>query len=236
MPSKPQLSESCVACKFRSHEFFCDLPSTALEAFEGIKRQSEHPAGAFLFMEGQAPRGVFLLCQGRVKIYMTSALGKLLLLKSAEAGEILGLHATISGRPYDATTEVQEPSRMAFVARGDFLRFLREHAEACLRAAQQLSDSCKDAYEQVRSIGLAHTAAEKLARLLLEWSENGQQTPLGIRVEVQHTQEEIAQIIGTSRETVNRLFGKLGQESLIQVHGSILLIRDRSALANLVNT
>ena len=228
--------ESCVACKIRSEAFFCDLPRPAREAFEGIKRAAVYPAHALLFLEGMPPRGIYLLCQGRAKITMTSAAGKMLLLKFAEAGEILGLHAVILSRPYDATAEVVESSRVAFVREDDFLRFLRQHGEACLRAARFVSESCQDAYEQVRSIGLSHTAAEKLALLLLEWSSEGEETGQGIRIKLRLTQEEIAQIIGASRETVNRLFGKFDTESLIRIQGSTLWIRNPGALANLVNT
>lgn len=236
VPIRSPLTDHCAACQLKSHAFFCDLPKTTMDDFESIKRSTAYPAHSLLFMEGEAPRGIFLLCHGRAKLYMTSAQGKMLLLRFADGGEILGLHAALSNRPYDATAEVLEPAQVAFVPQAEFLRFLERHAEACLKAARQLSDRCQDAFDQMRSIGLAHTAAEKLARLLLEWSSEGHQTPQGIRVEIHITQEEIAQLIGSSRETVNRLFSKFGSESLITLHGSTLLVHNPTALASLVNT
>ena len=235
-PFRTPFTEHCAACQLKSHAFFCDLPKDTLDDFESIKRATSYPTHSLLFMEGEPPRGIFLLCQGRAKLYMTSAQGKMLLLRFADGGEILGLHAALSNRPYDATAEVLEESRVAYVPQAEFLRFLERHAEACLKAARQLSDRCQDAFDQMRSIGLAHTAAEKLARLLLEWSSEGRETPQGIRIEIRLTQEEIAQLIGSSRETVNRLFSKFGSESLITLHGSTLLVHNPAALASLVNT
>ncbi len=235
-PIRTDLPTSCAACQFRAQSFFCELPKPALNDFEAIKHAGVYPAHSYLFMEGEAPRGIFVLCQGRVKLFMTSSLGKTLLLRPAVPGEILGLHAVISGRPNAVTAEVAVPTQAAFILQADFLRFLECHADACVRAMRQLSVRCHDAFEQMRIIGLAHTAAEKLARLLLERTSEGLATPQGIRIELGHTQEEIAHIIGSSRETVNRLFSRFGSEGLITVQGSALLVHDPAALASFINT
>ena len=58
-----------------------------------------------LFVEGQAPRGIFVLCKGRVKLSICASDGKTLILKIAEAGEVLGLSAAVSGAPYELTAE-----------------------------------------------------------------------------------------------------------------------------------
>src|ERR1700747_1913185 len=91
-----------------------------------------------------------------------------------------------------------------FLRREDFLRFLQNHADACLNAAQHLSKNCQSAYEMIRSLGLSHSVGEKLARLLLEWAADGEETKDGIRIKISLTHEEIAQLIGTSRYAVTR--------------------------------
>ena len=80
-----ELVENCVICKLRSDSFFCSLPKGALDAFDKIKYTASYPAGAVLFVEGQSPRGIYMLCKGRVKLSTTSAEGKTLILKIAEA-------------------------------------------------------------------------------------------------------------------------------------------------------
>jgi len=231
-----QITENCLICKLRHSGFFCDLPRHSLEEFERVKYASAYPQGAVLFVEGQSARGVYIICSGRVKLSTTSRDGKTLILRMAQAGEVLGLHATVSGKPYELTAETLQPSQLDFVKRDDFLRFLQNHGEACLNAAQHLSQNCQSAYEMIRSLGLSHSVSEKLARLILEWAADGEETKDGIRIKISLTHEEIAQLIGTSRETVTRVLGEFREKELAQLRGSTLLIRNKAGLERLVGS
>lgn len=230
-----EILENCLTCKWRTDQFFCSLSSDALKAFDSITFTTVYPAGSILYTEGQAPRGVFMLCNGRAKLSVTSSEGKRLITRVAEPGEVLGISCVISGKSYKSTAETLEPSQINFVKRDDFLRFLQNFGEACLHAAEQLSEECLVANDHVRSLGLSHSAAEKLAHLLLEWcDEAGNTTESGTRVKLMMTHEEISQMIGTSRETVTRLLGELKDQKVLSIKGSTLLIHDKSALEALV--
>src|SRR6266576_806951 len=231
-----EITEDCLLCKLRSSSFFCNLPKAPLQDLEKIKYASAYPHGAVLFVEGQAPRGVYVICSGRVKLTTTSRDGKTLILRIAEPGEVLGLHATVSGRPYELTGETLQPCQLDFLRRDDFLRFLQNHADACLNAAQHLSRNCQSAYEMIRSLGLSHSVGEKLARLLLEWASEGDHTKEGIPAKVSRTHEEIAQLIGTSRETVTRVLTEFREKKFAQLRGSTLLILNKSDLERLIDT
>jgi CRP/FNR family transcriptional regulator, cyclic AMP receptor protein len=228
------ITENCVLCKLRHAGFFCDLPKPALLEMEKIKYASGYPQGAILFVEGQSPRGIYIICSGRVKLSTTSRDGKTLILRIADAGEVLGLHGCVSGKPYELTAETLQPCQLDFIKRDDFLKFLQNHGDACLNAAQHLSQNCQNAYEMIRSLGLSHSVSEKLARLLLEWSSDGENTKEGIRIKVSLTHEEMAQLIGTSRETVTRVLGEFREKNLAQLRGSTLLIKNKAALEQLV--
>jgi CRP/FNR family transcriptional regulator, cyclic AMP receptor protein len=229
-----QISENCLLCKLRQTGYFCDLPKPPLEEMEKVKYASAYPQGAVLFVEGQAPRGVYVICSGRVKLSTTSRDGKTLILRIAEPGEVLGLHATVSGKPYELTGETLQPCQLDFIRRDDFLRLLQHHADACLNAAQHLSQNCQSAYEMIRSLGLSHSVSEKLARLLLEWASDGETTKEGIRIKIALTHEEIAQLIGTSRETVTRVLSEFREKKLAQLRGSTLMILNKTALEKMV--
>jgi len=229
-----QLAENCLICKLRHSGFFCDLPKGPLEDLEKIKYASAYPQGALLFLEGQAARGTYIVCSGRVKLSTTSRDGKTLILRIAQAGEVLGLHATVSGKPYELTAETLQPCQLDFIKRDDFLRFLQHHADACLNAAQHLSQNCQDAYEMIRSLGLSHSVSEKVARLLLEWAIDGENTKEGIRIKVSLTHEEMAQLVGTSRETVTRVLGEFREKRLAQLRGSTLMIQNKAGLEKLI--
>jgi CRP/FNR family transcriptional regulator, cyclic AMP receptor protein len=238
MTSSPyglEMIESCQSCRLRSGRLFCDLPTRVLESFEELKYATLFPKGAMLFMEGQHARGVFVLCAGRVKLTTCSSDGKAMITQIAEAGEVLGLSAAVSDRPYEVTAETLSPCQVNFVRREDFLNFLSEHAEACLRVAQSLSNNYHEAYEQARSLGLSSSVAEKLAKFILEWSERyGKESDRGIQLKLTLTHEEIAQLIGTSRESVTRLLSDFKHQGLIQVKGATLVVRDKPRLQALV--
>src|SRR5277367_5056563 len=124
------ITENCLICKLRHSGFFCDLPKGSVEDLEKIKFASAFPQGAILFVEGQDVRGVYIICSGRVKLSTTSREGKTLILRIAEPGEVLGLHATVSGKPYELTAETLQPCQLDFIKRDDFQRFLQNHADA----------------------------------------------------------------------------------------------------------
>jgi CRP/FNR family cyclic AMP-dependent transcriptional regulator len=229
-----QIVESCIVCPHREDRLFCNLAPAALERLSEITGSATYPKGATLFVEGQPSRGVFILCSGHVKLSTSSADGKTLILRISEPGDLLGLPATISGRPYEVTADVIEPTQANFISRTDFLSFLREFGDAALRVAQELSETYQAAFAEMRSIGLSHSAGEKLARFLLDWSANHKPENGTIKFNMTLTHEEIAQMIGASRETVTRLFADFKQRNLLQIKGSIVTIKDQSGLERLM--
>ena len=226
--------ENCGDCKMRASHLFCGLPWKDLESFESITHTIAYPGDTGLFAEGQMPRGVFVLCKGRVKLSLRSPAGKNLIMKIAEPGEMLGLSATIKGNPYEVSAETVDPSQLHFVKRDDFMRFLREHGEACLRVTQQLSEKYMSTCREMRSLAIPHAANAKLATLILDWlPKNDDAAGAESCFKLFLTHEEIAQMIGMSRETVTRAFAELKKRQILQVKGATLLIRNKAALRNM---
>src|SRR2546429_9034321 len=109
-----KMIEKCLTGECREDRQFCHLPDEAREELQRIKATAVYPKGALLCLEGQAPRGVFVLCTGRAKLSTTSAEGKTIILRIAEPGEVLGLTAIVGDTPYEATVETLEPSQANF--------------------------------------------------------------------------------------------------------------------------
>jgi CRP/FNR family transcriptional regulator, cyclic AMP receptor protein len=226
-------SENCQTCKTRTSGFFCQLSAPALKDFNTVRSPAAYPAGALLFLEKQDPRGVFVLCEGQVKLSISSSSGKTLILRIAKPGEILGLMATLSGIPYEVTAETLHPCQVAFIRREDFLHFVAKHPEAYQAAVKQLSTLYSGACEQLRTVGLSASAPEKLARLLLDWSADGRDARQGMPIKLPLTHEEIAEFIGTTRETVTRTLSEFKSRQLVALQGSTLMISNRPALENI---
>lgn len=229
--------ENCTRCPHREERLFCNLSKAAIEHLQAIKSTSTYPKGAMLFVEGQDSRGAFILCKGKAKLYTSSADGRTIILRIALPGEVLGLTSTIANKPYEATVEVLEPSQVNFLPKADFLRFLSQHGDASMHVAKQLSSNCAGAYEEIRCLGLSASSAEKLARMLLAWAipELKATNNKEAKITLSLTHEEIAQMIGSSRETVTRLFAEFRRKQLLVVKGSSVWLRDIPALHRMVS-
>jgi CRP/FNR family transcriptional regulator, cyclic AMP receptor protein len=229
-----QIIERCLSCPYRKDRLFCDLPPAALQRLAAITAPSTYPKGATLFVEGQAPRGVFVLCSGKVKLSTSSADGKTLILRVSDEGEVLGLAAAVSGWPYHSTATVLEPAQANFISRNDFLSFLSEYGEAALRVSRQMGENYHLALSEMKMIGLSRSATEKVARFVLDWCAEHDTGGAQVRANLTLTHEEIAQIIGASRETVTRLLSDFKRRQLLQIKGHILTIRNKPGLERLV--
>src|SRR5438067_485103 len=150
-PYNIDTQNSCSDCTFRAERQFCNMAAPAVKALDAIKFMAVYPKGSVLFVEGEQPRGVFIVCSGRVKLTTSSSEGKTLIVKIAEAGEVLGASGTILDMPFEVSAETLEPSQINFVRREDFMRFLNTNREACPHTAQQLSERYHSAQRDIRS-------------------------------------------------------------------------------------
>jgi CRP/FNR family cyclic AMP-dependent transcriptional regulator len=165
-----------------------------------------------------------------VKLSTTSKEGKVLILKQAEAGEVLGLSAAISSTNYEMSAETATACQLNFIGRQDFMNLLQTESEVGMRAALWLSREFQGAYRDIHDLVLARSSSGKLARLLLSCAPTGIQKSEELHLHSSMTHEEMAQRIGSSRETVTRLLSDLKKKRLIRLEGATLVIRDRMAL------
>lgn len=214
-----------MSCEHRSLRMFCNLDGSALADYAAIGTELSFTKGSILFREGGQGSGVFVICTGRVKLFCTSKEGKTLLLKIAMPGEVLGLGAVISGSAYEVTAETLQPTELKSIRREPFLRFLEAHGEGSLHAAKALSEEYKAAFFDARRLALSGSAAGRLAGVLLDWGKIGAICEKSeMRFTMALTHEELASMVGSSRETVTRMLTRFRKEELIEIRGSSILI------------
>jgi len=226
--------DNCMACPVRKQHLFCNLSPSAVQRLNEITSSAVYPRGAVLFIEGQQGRGAFVLCAGKAKLFTTSREGKTIITKVSGHGEVLGLNATVSNRLYEVTAEMVEPGQANFIPSDALLQFLNDYGEVALRVAQELSHNYYSAYEEIRTLGLTSSPGQRLAKLLLDWPTERGESSHAPHLRLVLTHEEIAEMIGTSRETVSRLFSDFKRKQLIQSKGSALTICNRSILEGMV--
>lgn len=214
---------------------FPDLDPAIAQTLQSAALTNAYPAGAILFSEGETPRGVFIVRRGRVKLSVCARDGRTLILRLAGPGEALGVASTIAGRDYEVTAEVQEFAEVSFIRRADLLNGMRTHGSLALWVTQQISRDYNSTCREIRNLMLSGSASEKLARLLIGWIDTNASPQAPCKMKLGLTHEEMAQMIGTSRETVTRLMAGFKRQRLIEQTGATLVIPNRTALESLIS-
>jgi CRP/FNR family cyclic AMP-dependent transcriptional regulator len=229
-PTAPQTASPATCRTIRAGGFLHKLSATVLADLTSIRPATEYDAGDVLFSEKQESAGVFIVREGLVRLSMNSSGGKRLSLRVARAGEVLGLTSALFGSKCETTAETLSTAKVMHITSREFLEFLRRHPEVQPLVTEEIGLQYTMACEQLRTVGLSSTAPEKLARLLLELSENGQTTEHGTRFRFLMTHEQIGEFIGASRETVTRTLGAFKTRRLVAFNGTFLTISNRRAL------
>lgn len=222
--------KNCQSCPVRREGLFCNLSAETLNDLTAAKQSFTYPPGNFLFFENEVNRGIYILCSGQVKLSISSNAGRTLTLKISTPGDVIGLASTLADCPYEATAEVLQSSSISFLRKEDFFRLCSTHPDFEQSVIRQLGLQYRTACEQLRTIGLSASAPQKMARLLLNWSSQGRKTEDGIKINVPLTHGQIAECVGSTRETVTRTLSDFKHRHLILLKGATLLIPNLPAL------
>jgi CRP/FNR family transcriptional regulator, cyclic AMP receptor protein len=187
--------------------------------------------GSVLFAEGEPARGVYILRAGRASLSISSSEGRIVILRMAQAGDVLGLNAALRNSTYEATVKTLEHSRVNFISRSELMELIENSDAGAVAVMKLLSRELAQLNERARSLLLPQTARARLAQLLLQWSKEAPENNSRSRViDKVFTHEEVAQMIGSSRETVTRLLTSLSRSQIIGTTSDSIVIRDRATL------
>ena len=194
-----------------------------------------YPKGAILYEEGDKPTGVYVVLEGRAKLSVNSLRGKTLLLGFFGPGTILGLASAILGRIHAATAEVMIPTKVVFVSRKEVMSEMQGDAMAARQAAELVSEACYFILTKMRAVELSESTGQKLARCLLGLLAHNTGSGGEAALQLDLSQEIIAQMVGLSRETVTRLLSRFRRKHIVDWKRSGLIIQDRKALERLAD-
>jgi CRP/FNR family transcriptional regulator len=234
-PMPTMHTESCEACTARRPGWFCDLPLDALAEYDALSAHIMAPSGSILFNEGQRPHGVSIVCVGQVKLTKTSPEGKTLLIRVANPGEVLGLSAALCQTQYEVTAQALDWTQLKTFRREDFLKFLSHHVEGSLNAARSLNHEYRAALADACRLALSSTIAGRMAHLLLQFaSEAGvaQDDSPVFRSLLKH--DDLAAMLGSSRESVTRVLNDLKRKGIIEIKGNKIRLLRKHALEALL--
>jgi CRP/FNR family transcriptional regulator, cyclic AMP receptor protein len=223
----------CLNCPHAGKHAFCNLGEKSRSFLESNSIGMEYRRGNILFREGEQSSAVFVVCSGRVKVSATSREGRTLILRVADAGDVLGMSAALQEGEYEVTAEAIEPSRVRVLHTKYLRQMLQEHGDASIATTRALAEDYRAAFDEARLIALPGSPAGRLARLILDWAADAKRKGLNTFVTVPLTHDELASMTATTRETVTRTLGRFRKEKIISTRGMALTILQPGALEQL---
>lgn len=178
--------------------------------------------GDFIFWDGDAPDWFYMVAEGKVKVLKHSSLGKEFIIAFLSPGEMFGEVAVFENKPYPASAQAVVETKVLGIRRQDFLSFLVHQPEVALRIISVLGGRLRDAQGRLRDLA-RERVEQRLARTLLMLSSKlGSTLPF--------TREEIADMAGTTTETVIRLMSRLKDGGIIRSRRSKTIILNETKL------
>jgi CRP-like cAMP-binding protein len=230
-----QKVQSCLECISRKNCLFSILDNLRINQLEKAAIKTTCHKGDIIFIEGEKVQGIYFLCSGLVKLSLYSPERQAVTVAEANPGDVLGLKALLSGKPHNLTAEVAEPGQLCLIRKDDFLDFLAGNGDVSLWISQKLANYLYDAHLRMRE--LTKRSHTRLVDLLLRLSRSqSEPSEKLISHELNISQEELAEELGTSRRNLNRALKDLKEKKIIECHRRSIKVIDRGALEKLLPT
>ena len=213
---------------------FDGISPSEMQKMEKITRMEEVKKRQPLYLSGDPSRNVYLLKQGRVKIANTSPSGKEVTFEILEPGEIFGELDVLDDAPRSTSAEALDDALICVIPRKDFDQYLAMHPAVMFKLTKLIGLRLKKIQSRVEDLVFRDVPA-RLAHLLSELSKTeGIVDKQGIRLKAKLTHQEMANLIGCSRETVSTTMGQFRDDGLIQMDGRTITIVNEKGLTRLL--
>jgi CRP/FNR family cyclic AMP-dependent transcriptional regulator len=204
------------------------LPASDLRALASRGRVRTYPAGAVIFREGAPGDSLYVVIEGSVRVALHSAAGEEATLALLGPGEFLGDLALLDGRPRSASAIASQPTKTLVVTRSDFIAWLSGRVSAALALLETLSMRVRrtdEALADLAFLDLPHRLAKRLLDLAAAHPEMQAGGAVSEKARLRVTQNELASMLGVSRESVNKQLNLFAREGWIQLgRGSVTLV------------
>ena len=209
---------------------FSDLSNEELDGVVPYVVKRQLKKNTVIFHENDPATAFYLVKKGRVKIYKVGPGNREQVLAILGDGQIFGDVPAFDGGPYPATAATMADSEIYLIRSKDFRELVRRYPEVALKIIRVLGQRLRQAMELVRDLSFKQVP-HRLAGLLVKLAgEYGRETAAGILIDLPLSRQELADIVGTSRETVTRELKKMEREGMLAVNRRLITIVDQGKL------
>lgn len=214
---------------------FDGISSSDMQEMEKITRMEEVKKRQPLYLPGDPSSNVYLLKKGRVKIASTAPSGKEVTFDILEPGEVFGELDVLEDAPRSTSAETLDDAVICVIPRKEFDHYLAMHPTVMFKLTKLIGLRLKKIQSRVEDLVFRDVPA-RLAHLLAELSKTeGVADTQGIRLKVKLTHQEMANLIGCSRETVSTIIGQFRDQGLIQMDGRTITLLKPDTLSRLAS-
>ena len=216
----------------KSCGLFERLTDEQVERIESQSQARSFARGELVYLPSDSSHSVMLLTSGRIKLYHLTSEGKQALLGFIEPGEIFGELAAFQGGPHEEFAEAMEKSTVILIPRDVLQSLMEEHAQVAIGVTKLMGLRRHRLERRLKSL-LFRSNRERLIHLLLELTEKyGAPNNQGIQIGLKLSHQELANIIGSTRETVTVLLGELQQEGVLTISRRQIFITNMPELSS----
>lgn len=206
----------------KSVPLFANFPDDQLRALSNLVRRRSAPRSSLIMAAGDATDSLYVVISGRLKVMMGDAEGKEVILSLIGPGEFFGEMGLIDDSPRSASVITIEPCELLSLSRPDFKKCMAENFEMAMAVMKGLVRRLREADRKIGSLALLDVYG-RVARLLIDMAENVN----GQRIVTKRLpKQDIAKMIGASREMVSRVMKDLQMGGYIEMRGSTIVVRD----------
>jgi CRP-like cAMP-binding protein len=210
---------------FRKLPLFADLDDRELSAIIAVAKSRRYAKDDVVFHADESGDVFCLIREGQVKVTMISPEGKEIILSMLGPGDFFGEMALLDDEPRSATVVATEPLDLVTIWRSDFLQILSENSSIARKVLAELSRRLRNASNRIESLATMDVYG-RLARFFLDLArQHGKVLDNGYVAVTRPTHQSIANMIGTSRETVSRLIHDLMKQNLLLSEGKTIYLK-----------
>ncbi|UOF89187.1 Crp/Fnr family transcriptional regulator [Fodinisporobacter ferrooxydans] len=227
------MQNNCNVCYLKEYELFQDLSERELDQLGKVSQPTLIPKREYVFTPDQPNDVIYMLKKGRVRITRLSDTGKHITLVILEAGDIFGEDAILGSKHRKYFAEVLDDAHICVIDRNAVEQVIANNAQVGFRLAKIVEQRLEDVQEQLENI-VFYDVQTRLARLLLKLADlHGKQTPAGVLINIKLTHEDMASLIGSTRETTSKVLNEFRTQGLVDLQNRRVILRDPTALAHM---
>ena len=203
---------------------FSSLKEEELEVLSNIGIIHNFNKERILMSVDEEGDSLYIITEGRVKVSVFSESGKEIIFSILREGDFFGEMALLDGQPRSANITATEDSKVFILHRKDFANLLEKYPRISIKLLEELSIRLRKTDQRLESIALLDVTGRIATVLVQLGEEQGQKTPEGVLIRSRPTHQEIANMVGTTRETVTRVLKQLELKGYIKMTGKDVII------------